>query len=92
MIKWGARPEQSGWALICLPIECAEAGVYVPRSVTMLCRQRRGVEVRARSFDIVLQSMVLTSVLDSASARRWPTSMLDAVRHAAGSSSGTTIT
>lgn len=78
MIKWGARPEHvTGIEL--LSDRVAEAKRLCPAGVTITCGNAANIEVERSSYDIVLQSMVLTSVLDSDVRQAVANSMLAAV-------------
>lgn len=79
MVKWGAQPHQlTGVDL--LPDRLAEAERRCPPGVTLVCGNAAAVEVPRESFDIVLQSMLFTSVLDAELRQAVARKMLDAVR------------
>lgn len=78
MIKWGARPEHvTGIELLADRV--AEARRLCPAGVTIACGNAANVAVERKSYDIVLQSMVLTSVLDSNVRQAVANSMMAAV-------------
>jgi SAM-dependent methyltransferase len=79
MIKWGVQPGNiTGVDL--LPDRLEEARRLCPAGVTLMCANAGGVSVPPESFDIVLQSMLLTSVLDSDVRRSVAQVMLKALR------------
>lgn len=63
-IKFGARPEQ-----VCgvdlLPDRIDEARRLSPYGVTLRCASAARLDFESASFDVVLQSLLFTSVLDS---------------------------
>jgi SAM-dependent methyltransferase len=79
MIKWGARPGNiTGVDL--LPDRLVEAERLCPAGVTLICANAGSVALSPASFDIVLQSMLLTSVLDPEVRRSVAQVMLNALR------------
>jgi len=63
-VKWGARPENlSGVDL--LPERIAEAKRLCPSRMTLNCQNATELQASDGTFDIVLQSTVFTSILDS---------------------------
>jgi len=74
-IQWGARPEDI-WGVDLLPGRIAEAARLCPPEVILKCGDARHVEVPDGSFDLVLQSTVFTSVLDTAMRVRLAREML----------------
>jgi len=64
-VKWGARPEHiTGVDL--LPDRLEAARQWCPRGITLECRSAAALMCPDRSFDLVLQSTVFTSILDAA--------------------------
>jgi SAM-dependent methyltransferase len=81
MIKWGVRPRNiTGVDL--LPDRLVEAERLCPAGVTLICANAASVKLSPSSFDIVLQSMLLTSVLDPQVRRSVAQVMLKALRPA----------
>lgn len=78
-IKWGARPEHVT-GLELLPDRAKEAERLCPAGVTIACGNAAAATLPKASFDIVLQSMLLTSVLDADVRRAVAQTMLDALR------------
>jgi SAM-dependent methyltransferase len=74
-VKWGARPEHL-LGIDLLPDRVAEARRLCPPRVTIECASAADVPAADASFDIVLQSLVFTSVLDAALKRRIAAEML----------------
>jgi SAM-dependent methyltransferase len=79
MVKWGARPHHL-MGVDLLPDRIAEAQRHCPPGVTLACGNAAAVEIPRESFDIVLQSMLFTSVLDAELRQAVARAMLDAVR------------
>jgi SAM-dependent methyltransferase len=79
MVKWGARPHHV-MGVDLLPDRIAEAERRCAPGVTLVCGNAAAVEVPRESFDIVLQSMLFTSVLDADLRQAVARAMLDAVR------------
>jgi SAM-dependent methyltransferase len=74
-IKWGARPENiTGVDL--LPERIVEAGILCPSQVTTICGSAGELGLPDRSYDLVLQSTVFSSILDSEMRRRVAGEML----------------
>jgi ubiquinone/menaquinone biosynthesis C-methylase UbiE len=63
-IKWGARPENLV-GIDLLPDRVAEAKRLCPEGIRIECRQAADLLLPNNSFDLVLQSTVFTSILDS---------------------------
>jgi SAM-dependent methyltransferase len=79
LIKWGAQPANiTGVEL--LPDRVAEAERLCPPGVTVIRANAGAMTLPQASFDIVLQSMLLTSVLDPQVRRSVAQAMLDALR------------
>jgi ubiquinone/menaquinone biosynthesis C-methylase UbiE len=79
LIKWGARPGNiTGVDL--LPDRLVEAQRLCPSEVNFVCASAAAVTLPAASFDIVLQSMLITSVLDAEARRAIARVMLRALR------------
>ena len=78
-IKWGARPEDlTGVEL--LPDRVANAEKLCPKTVTLQCGSATELRFPHGAFDLVLQSTVFTSVLDSRVERRIASEMLRGVK------------
>lgn len=78
-IKWGARPDQiMGTDL--LPSRIAEARRLCPETVKLHCGSAAKLDFPDSAFDLVLQSMVFTSVLDPALKRAIAAEMLRVVK------------
>jgi SAM-dependent methyltransferase len=79
MVKWGVRPGNiTGVDL--LRDRLAEAERLCPAGVTLICANAGSVALLPASFDVVLQSMLLTSVLDPQVRRSVAQVMLNALR------------
>ena len=63
-IKWGARPENIV-GVDLLPERVAEARHFCPGAVSIKCGNAAKLEFVDATFDLVLQSTVLTSILDT---------------------------
>lgn len=61
-IKWGARPENV-LGIDLLPNRVAEAKQLCPTAVKIVCGNAAALELDDATFDVVLQSMVFTSIL-----------------------------
>jgi SAM-dependent methyltransferase len=77
-VKWGARPEHL-MGVDLLPERVADARRSCPPAVTIECASAAHLPVKDGSFDIVLQSMVFTSVLDRALQQQIAAEMLRAL-------------
>jgi SAM-dependent methyltransferase len=78
-IKWGAQPGNiTGVDL--LPDRILEARTLCPREVTIECRSASNTELPDAAFDLVLQSTVFTSILDSAVRKQVASEMLRTVK------------
>jgi ubiquinone/menaquinone biosynthesis C-methylase UbiE len=78
-IKWGARPELvTGVEL--LPDRVAEARHVCPEGVTIDCGSAAELVYPNATFDLVVQSTVFTSILDSEMKQRIATEMLRVVK------------
>jgi ubiquinone/menaquinone biosynthesis C-methylase UbiE len=78
-IKWGARPENiTGTDLLSDRI--AEARQLCPNAVQLQCGSAAALSFPNETFDLVLQSTVFTSVLDSGMKRQMASEMLRVVR------------
>jgi SAM-dependent methyltransferase len=75
LVKWGARPEHLVGVEL-LPDRVAEARRLCPPATTIECASAAHLPAADNSFDIVLQSLVFTSVLDDALKQRIATEML----------------
>jgi len=74
-IKWGARPENLiGIELIAERV--AEAIQLCPKGVSIQKGNAADLQISDQSFDLVLQSTVFTSVLDSNTKKRIASEML----------------
>jgi len=74
-IKWGARPENiAGIDLLADRID--EAGRLCPTAVQLWCGSGTELPFPDEAFDLVLQSTVFTSVLDSGMKQRMASEML----------------
>lgn len=62
-IKWGARPENV-FGVDLLPNRVAEARRLCPEAVSIVCGNAAALELDDATFDMVLQSMVFTSILN----------------------------
>jgi SAM-dependent methyltransferase len=78
-VKWGTRPEHvTGVDL--LPDRLAVARQVCPPGIVLECRSATNLEFADRSFDLVLQSTVFTSILDPAMRRAIAAEMLRVLR------------
>lgn len=64
-VKWGIRPENLT-GIDLRPDALARAAVLCPAGVTFRCSNGSVLEFPDESFDLVLQSLVFTSVIDQA--------------------------
>jgi SAM-dependent methyltransferase len=78
-VKWGAHPAHVT-GLDLLPDRIEEARRLCADGVTLICADGAAARLPRRSFDVVLQSMLLTSVLDPGMRRAVARAMLEAVR------------
>ena len=74
-VKWGARPENIV-GIDLLPDRIAIAKQLCPEGVSLQCGNAANLEFPDASFDLILQSTVLTSVLDATMRRQIATEML----------------
>jgi SAM-dependent methyltransferase len=74
-IKWGARPEHIV-GIDLLSDRVAEAKRLCPETLTVECGSAAGLSFPDETFDLVLQSTVFTSVLDSGMKQRMAAEML----------------
>jgi SAM-dependent methyltransferase len=78
-IIWGARPEHIiGVELLAERV--AEARQLLPEAVSIQCINAAGLPFSTASFDLVLQSMVFTSVLDPDMKQQMASEMLRVVK------------
>jgi len=78
-LKWGARPANLA-GIDLLEDRIAEARRLCPPELTLTCASATEPLVPPRQFDIVLQSMVATSILDPAMRQALAGAMLTALR------------
>jgi len=78
-IKWGARPENIVGVEL-LPSRVAEVKRLCPGTVNITCGNAAKLEFGADTFDLVLQSMVFTSILDQEMRHQVATEMLRVVK------------
>jgi SAM-dependent methyltransferase len=79
-VKWGAQPVNiTGVDLLADRV--AEAQRLCPAGVTLTCGDASTVELPVNDFQIVLQSMLFSSVLDQELRRALARKMLASVRH-----------
>jgi SAM-dependent methyltransferase len=78
-IKWGARPEHIV-GINLLDNRVAEAKRLCPGLVTVECGSAAVLSFPDETFDLVLQSTVFTSVLDSSMKKRMASEMLRVVK------------
>jgi ubiquinone/menaquinone biosynthesis C-methylase UbiE len=78
-IKWGARPENIA-GIDLLSNRIAEARRLCPKAVQFQCGSAAVLSFPDATFDLVLQSMVFTSVLDSGMKQRMAAEMLRVVK------------
>jgi SAM-dependent methyltransferase len=79
-IIWGARPENiTGVEL--LGERVAEARQLLPKAVCLQCGNATRLSFATATFDLVLQSMVFTSVLDPDTKQQIASEMLRVVKH-----------
>jgi SAM-dependent methyltransferase len=78
-LKWGARPSNLA-GVDLLEDRIAEARRLCPPELTLICASAIEPLVPPRQFDIVLQSMVATSILDPAMRQALANAMLAALR------------
>jgi SAM-dependent methyltransferase len=63
-LRWGARPENL-YGIDVLPDRIAEAQKLCPPQTTLLCKSATELQGFEGGFDLVLQSTVFSSILDS---------------------------
>ncbi len=63
-VKWGARPEHIT-GIDLLPDRISEARRTCPPGIAFMCGSAAQLDVHSASHDLVLQSTVFTSILDS---------------------------
>jgi SAM-dependent methyltransferase len=79
-IKWGARPENiTGVDL--LSDRVTEAKTLCPEAVQVQCGSAAALAFPGATFDLVLQSTVFSSVLDSSMQQQMASEMLRVVKH-----------
>ena len=78
-IKWGARPEHIA-GIDLLSDRIAEARRLCPKGVQLQCGSAAALSYSDETFDLVLQSTVFTSILDSDMKQRIASEMLRVVR------------
>jgi ubiquinone/menaquinone biosynthesis C-methylase UbiE len=78
-IKWGARPEHIA-GIDLLADRISEAGRLCPKAVQLRCGSAAELPFPDETFDLVLQSTVFTSVLDSGMKQRMASEMLRVLR------------
>lgn len=78
-IKWGACPENLT-GIDLLPHRLAEARRLSPEAVSVRCENAAELAIPDATFDLVLQSTVFTSVLDSDMKRQMASEMLRVVK------------
>ena len=74
-IKWGARPENIA-GIDLLADRIGEAERLCPKAVQLQCGSAAELPFLEKTFDLVLQSTVFTSVLDSGMKQRMASEML----------------
>ncbi len=74
-IKWGARPEHIV-GIDLLSDRVAEAKRLCPETVEIRCGSAAALSFPDKTFDLVLQSTVFTSILDSEMKRQIASEML----------------
>jgi ubiquinone/menaquinone biosynthesis C-methylase UbiE len=79
-IQWGARPENI-LGVDLLPARIAEASRLCPSGVILKCADARHVEAPDQSRDLILQSTVFTSVLDTNMRVQLAREMLRLLKH-----------
>jgi SAM-dependent methyltransferase len=78
-IKWGARPEHLA-GIDLLADRIGEARRLCPQAVQLQCGSAAALPFPDETFDLVLQSTVFTSVLDSGMKQRMAAEMLRVLR------------
>jgi ubiquinone/menaquinone biosynthesis C-methylase UbiE len=78
-IKWGARPENIV-GLDLLPDRIEECRQLCPAAVTAHCANASRIDAPDRSFDLLLQSTVFSSVLDKSARNRMAAEMVRVLR------------
>ena len=78
-MKWGARPENFA-GIDLLPERVEKAGILCPSGVTIKVGSAAKLNFPDGSFDLVLQSTVLTSVVDPSLKRQIASEMLRVVK------------
>ena len=78
-VKWGARPRRI-FGVELLEEPAAEARDRCPDGVTIECRNAEHLPYRSRSFDIVVQATVFSSILDPALKQKVAREMLRVVK------------
>lgn len=79
LIKWGASPSNIT-GLDLRPEPLSSAARLCPPGVTLRCMNGIALDISDESFDIVLQSLVFTSVLDEKMRHRMAEEMLRVVK------------
>jgi ubiquinone/menaquinone biosynthesis C-methylase UbiE len=78
-VRLGARPENI-WGVDLLPTRIAEARELCPSAITLKCQDATRLEFADGSFDVVLQSTVFTSILNTDVKKLLANEMLRIVR------------
>ena len=78
-IKWGANPENIV-GLDLLPDRVEECRRLCPSGVTVRCSNASSIEVPEDSFDLILQSTVFSSVLNTTTKQQMADEMLRLLR------------
>lgn len=81
LIDWGARPENL-FGIDLLSDRIAEARQRCRADITLMCGDATGLPFPARSFDVVFQSTVFTSILDARMKMRIASEMSRVVKPA----------
>jgi len=79
LIQWGALPENTT-GIDLRPEALSSAARLCPRGVTLRCMNAAKLDFGDESFDLVLQSLVFTSVLDQSMKQRMALEMLRVVK------------
>jgi ubiquinone/menaquinone biosynthesis C-methylase UbiE len=79
-VKWGARPENIA-GVDLLSDRVTEAKKLCPEAVQVQCGSAAGLAFPSATFDLVLQSTVFTSVLDSSMKQQMAAEMLRVVKN-----------
>lgn len=75
LVRWGARPENI-FGIDILPERIVDAKRLCPSGISLYCQSALDLRDLPRSFDLVLQSTVFTSILQAETKRQVASEML----------------